>query len=93
MEGAQVFVATISDSMVACGITMIMQQHSVAGMFGAGTLTDFRGRGLQTALLHARMATTTKNGCEYAVVVTQGGTTSQRNCESSDFAWPTAKSR
>jgi GNAT superfamily N-acetyltransferase len=81
MEGASVLVATIDREMVACGVSMIMPQHRVAGMFGAGTRTEFRGRGLQTALLRARMAAAADAGCEYAVVVTQGGSTSQRNCE------------
>jgi len=46
---------------------------------------DGRGRGLQTALLPARLAAVTEAGCEYAVVVTQGGTASQRNCERLGF--------
>ena len=46
---------------------------------------EFRGRGLQTALLRARMAAAAQAGCEYAVVVTSGGTTSQRNCERLGF--------
>jgi GNAT superfamily N-acetyltransferase len=52
---------------------------------GAGTLADYRGRGLQAALLRARMAAAVEAGCEYAVVVTQGGTTSQRNAERLGF--------
>ena len=85
MDGASVFVATIEDRMVACGVAMIMPQHGVAGMFGAGTLAEFRGRGLQTALLCARMASAAEAGSEYAVVVTQGGTASERNCERLGF--------
>ena len=85
MDGALVFVATIDTRMVACGVGMIMQPHGVAGMFGAGTLTEFRRRGLQTALLRARMAAAAQAGCEFAVVVTQGGTTSQHNCERMGF--------
>jgi hypothetical protein len=85
MEGASVLVATIDREMVACGVGMIMPQHRVAGMFGAGTRTEFRGRGLQTALLCARMAAAAAARCEYAVVVTQGGSTSQRNCERLGF--------
>ena len=52
---------------------------------GAGTASEFRGRGLQIALLRARLAAAAEAGCEYAVVVTQGGTTSQRNCERLGF--------
>jgi predicted GNAT family acetyltransferase len=52
---------------------------------GAGTLADYRGRGLQTALLRARMQAAVEAGCDFAVVVTQGGTTSQRNAERLGF--------
>ena len=85
MEKAFVFVATVDAQMVACGVGMTIPEHRVAGMFGAGTLTEFRGRGLQTALLRARMTAAAEAGCEYAVVVTQGGSASQRNCERLGF--------
>jgi hypothetical protein len=42
-------------------------------------------RGLLTALSRARMSAAAKAGCEYAVVVTQGGSASQRNCERLGF--------
>ena len=71
--------------MVACGAGLVIPEHRVFGLFGAGTLLEFRGRGLQTALLRVRMEAAAKAGCEYAVVVTQGGTTSQRNCERLGF--------
>jgi hypothetical protein len=86
MEGASVVVATVKGEIVACGVGLIMLQHGVAGMFGAGTVTEFRGRGLQTALLRTRMAAAANAGCGYAVAVTHGGTTSQRNCERLGFS-------
>jgi len=49
-------------------------------LFGAGTLPDFRGRGFQSALLRTRMKAAADAGCDLVVVVTQGGTTSYRNC-------------
>ena len=52
---------------------------------GSRSESSYRRRGLQTALLRARMAAATEAGCEYAVVVTQGGTTSQRNAERLGF--------
>ena len=54
-------------------------------LFGAGTLPDFRARGIQTALLGLRMKLAAQAGCELAVIVTQGGTTSQRNAERLGF--------
>lgn len=81
MENALAFVATIGGKPVACGTGLIIPEHKVFALCGAGTLSEFRGRGLQTALLRARMKAARDAGCEYAVVVTQGGTVSQRNAE------------
>jgi len=85
MKGGLTFVARVDSQMVACGAGLVIPQHRVFGLFGAGTLTEFRGRGLQTALLRARMKAAAEAGCEYAVVVTQGGSVSQRNCERLGF--------
>ena len=66
---------------LACGTGLIIPEHKVFALCGAGTLSAYRGKGLQTALLRARMKAAIEAGCEYAVVVTQGGTVSQRNAE------------
>ena len=85
MENALAFVATVDDKPVACGTGLVIPQHGIFALAGAGTLTEYRGRGLQTALLRARMAAATEAGCEYVAVVTQGGTISQRNAERLGF--------
>lgn len=85
MESALAFVATIDEKPVACGTGIVIPEHRVFALCGAGTLAPYRGRGLQTALLRARMAAALEAGCEFAVVVTQGGTTSQRNAERLGF--------
>jgi ribosomal protein S18 acetylase RimI-like enzyme len=85
MEGALAFVACVEGRLVACGTGLVIPEHRVFALCGAGTLADFRGRGLQTALLRARMAAAVEAGCEYAVVVTQGGSASQRNAERLGF--------
>ena len=85
MQDALAFVATIDGKPVACGTGLVIAEHKVFALCGAGTLAEYRGRGLQTALLRARMAAALEAGCEYAVVVTQGGTTSQRNAERLGF--------
>jgi GNAT superfamily N-acetyltransferase len=85
MEGALAFVASVEGKMAACGTGLNIPEHRIFALGGAGTLLEFRGRGLQTALLRARMAAAAAAGCEYAVVVTQGGSTSQRNCERLGF--------
>ena len=85
MERALAFVASIDGQLVACGTGLVIPEHRVFALCGAGTLAEFRGRGLQTSLLRARMAAAVGAGCEYAVVVTQGGTISQRNAERLGF--------
>jgi hypothetical protein len=85
MEGGLAFRATVDGKMAACGAGLVIPQHRIFALCGAGTLAEFRGRGLQTALLRVRMAAAAKAGCEYAVVVTQGGSASQRNCERLGF--------
>src|SRR5580704_4650895 len=85
MEGAVTFVASVDGKMAACGAGLVIREHRIFAVCGAGTLAEFRGRGLQTALLRARLAAAAEAGCEYAVVVTQGGTISQRNCERLGF--------
>jgi GNAT superfamily N-acetyltransferase len=85
MERGLAFVATVEGKMVACGTGQVIPEYRVFALCGAGTLAEFRGRGLQTALLRARMQAAVAAGCEYAVVVTQGGTTSQRNAERLGF--------
>ena len=85
IEGALPFVASVDGKLLACGTGLVIPQHKVFALCGAGTLADYRGRGLQTALLRARMAAAVHAGCEYAVVVTQGGSSSQRNAERIGF--------
>ena len=85
MENALAFAASIDGKLVACGAGLVIPEHKVFALCGAGTLAAYRGRGLQTALLRARMSAAVAAGCEYAVVVTNGGTTSQRNAERLGF--------
>ena len=90
MEDALAFVASVkggieNKKMVACGTGVVVREHGIFTLGGAGTLTEYRGRGLQTALLRTRIAAAAKAGCEYAAVVTRGGTTSQRNAERLGF--------
>jgi GNAT superfamily N-acetyltransferase len=85
MENAMPFAAFIDDKPVACATGLVIPAHRIFALCGAGTAAEFRGRGLQTALLQVRLVAAADAGCEYAVVVTQGGTTSQRNCERLGF--------
>jgi ribosomal protein S18 acetylase RimI-like enzyme len=85
MDGALTFAAEVEGVAVACGVGLLIPEHRIFAICGAGTAAEFRRRGLQTALLHARLAAAAQAGCEYAVVVTQGGSASQRNCERLGF--------
>jgi ribosomal protein S18 acetylase RimI-like enzyme len=85
MQGSLAFVASVDGKLVACGTGLIIPEHNVVALCGAGTLAGYRGRGLQTGLLRVRMHAAARAGCEYAVIVTQGGTASQRNAERLGF--------
>ena len=66
------------DGRVAGGATLAVRGR-IAGLFGASTLPAFRKRGVQTALLHARMQRAAELGCELAMSLAQPGSASQRN--------------
>jgi GNAT superfamily N-acetyltransferase len=51
----------------------------VAALMAAGTLPDYRKRGIHTALLHARLEAAAQAGCDLAMVHTRPGAASQRN--------------
>ena len=77
---ALTFFACVGQTPVAAAAGRIIPEHRVFALFGAGTLPDFRRRGIQTALLRARMEAAAEAGCDVVVVVTQAGTVSERNC-------------
>ncbi len=83
--GSLAFVAEMDGQLVATGAGLIIPEHKIVGLYGAGTLNEYRRRGLQTAMLERRMQAAAEAGCEYAVIVTLGGTTSQRNAERLGF--------
>jgi GNAT superfamily N-acetyltransferase len=82
---AEADVAEAEAKLVATGAGLIISDHKVVALFGAATLKPYRGRGLQTAILQRRLQIAAQAGCEYAVIVTQGGTTSMRNAERLGF--------
>jgi GNAT superfamily N-acetyltransferase len=81
---AECYLARI-DGKVAGGATLAIR-NGVAGLFGASTLPAFRARGVQTALLHARLARAAEAGCELAVSLALPGSTSQRNIVRQGFS-------
>jgi GNAT superfamily N-acetyltransferase len=57
----------------------------VAILAGASTIPEFRGRGLQSALLRARLAYAAERGCDLAMMAALPGSGSQRNAERRGF--------
>ena len=66
------------DGKVAGGGTLSLRD-GVAGLFGASTLPVFRNRGVQTALLSARLTRARAAGCDLAACLAAPGSSSQRN--------------
>jgi GNAT superfamily N-acetyltransferase len=58
----------------------------IAQLTGAGTAPAFRRRGIQSALLSARLAAATAAGCDLAVITVQPGSKSQQNAQRRGFA-------
>jgi GNAT superfamily N-acetyltransferase len=67
------------------GGAALCTHNGVAGFFGASTLPDFRRRGVQTAMLEARLADAAGAGCDIAVSIAQLNSISHRNIERQGF--------
>ncbi len=67
------------------GGAAVSADDGVCGLFGASTLPAFRRRGVQSALLAARLAWAREKGCDLAVSITQPGSMSHRNIERNGF--------
>jgi GNAT superfamily N-acetyltransferase len=65
-----------------CGISI---RSGVASCFGDATLPVFRGRGVHTAMICARMAEAIRAGCDLMTAGTQPGSVSQRNYQRLGF--------
>ncbi len=59
--------------------------EGVAQLCGAGTLPEHRRRGVQSAMLAARLEIASRAGCDVAVVTTQPGSKSQENVQKQGF--------
>lgn len=60
-------------------------RDGVALFAGAATIPELRRRGLQAALLEARMRYAFDHGCDLAMMVAEAGSNSQRNAERQGF--------
>jgi GNAT superfamily N-acetyltransferase len=72
------------DGMPSGGASMHVAD-GIAQLTGAGTVPRSRRRGIQSALLAARLADATAAGCDIAVITVQPGSKSQQNAQRSGF--------
>jgi len=82
-ESSACFLATIDDQPAAAGALFL--HEGVALFAGASTLPEFRRRGLQAALLEARIRYACEHGCDLAMMVAEAGSNSQRNAQRQGF--------
>jgi GNAT superfamily N-acetyltransferase len=80
---AESFLAFIGGEVA--GGAAVAEHERVGGLFGASTLPQFRRRGVQAALLGARLAWMRECDCDVAVSITQPASSSQRNIERFGF--------
>jgi ribosomal protein S18 acetylase RimI-like enzyme len=83
-EAGCVRYAALRDGVIAGGATMRLAE-GVAQLTGAATAPAHRRRGIQTALLAARLADAAEAGCDVAVIITQPGSKSQQNAQRQGF--------
>ncbi|HEX6654762.1 MAG TPA: GNAT family N-acetyltransferase, partial [Candidatus Limnocylindria bacterium] len=76
--------AALRDGVIAGGATMRIAE-GVAQLTGAATVPAHRRRGVQAALLAARLADAAAAGCDVAVIITQPGSKSQQNAQRQGF--------
>ena len=77
------FLAFVDDEVA--GGAAVAEHEGVGGLFGASTLPLFRRRGVQAALLAARLAWMLERRCDLAASITQPASGSQRNIERFGF--------
>jgi GNAT superfamily N-acetyltransferase len=82
-EGSLCFLAEIEGEPAAAGSLSI--HEGVALFAGASTVPQKRRRGLQGALLEARMRCAHEHGCNLAMMVAEPGSASHRNAQRQGF--------
>lgn len=82
--GFRRYLAYVGDEVA--GGASLREFEGVAQLCGAATLPVFRRRGVQSALLAARLHDAARRGCDLAVVTTAPGSTSMQNAQRRGFA-------
>ena len=82
-EQSVCFLAELDGEPGAAGVLCLHEGVALFG--GAATVPEMRRRGLQAALLQARMRYALEHGCDLAMMVAEAGSQSQRNAERTGF--------
>jgi len=77
--------ATVNGNAEPAAAGALSIHQGVALFIGATTLPEFRRRGLQSALLAARLRHAHALGCDLAMMAAEAGSESQRNAERNGF--------
>ena len=70
---------------IPCAASSLYLEGEVARLGGMGTLVDYRGKGLQTAMIQTRLKDALESGAKVIFSDTQPGNNSQRNLERCGF--------
>jgi GNAT superfamily N-acetyltransferase len=82
-EGAVSMLAEIDGK--PAGTASLCIHEGISLMAGASTVPEFRNRGVQRALLNARIEHAVAAGCELMMMCAEPGSASQRNAERAGF--------
>jgi ribosomal protein S18 acetylase RimI-like enzyme len=82
--GMALYLARLDGEIAGGGAVRI--SDGLAQLSGAATLPAFRRRGVQSALLRARLLDAARQGCDLAVVTTEPASKSQQNVQRAGFA-------
>lgn len=91
LDGFRGYIGWIGDDPV--GVATLRLDGDIAQFIGAGTVPQYRRRGMQTALLQARLREADAAGCTVAVIVTPPGSKSQQNAQRQGFSLLYARQR
>jgi GNAT superfamily N-acetyltransferase len=83
LPGVTALIAVIDGCPVGAASVMVLGSTAMLG--GAATLPAFRRRGVQRALIEARLAVAARAGCELAIITADPGSSSGRNIERTGF--------
>jgi GNAT superfamily N-acetyltransferase len=82
-DGSACFLGEVEGQPGAAGALFV--HEGIALLAGAATVPELRRRGLQNALLQARLQYARDHGCDLCMMVTEAGSNSQRNAERQGF--------